>query len=983
MKCPYCGSASTGPSDRCRTCGRAIPGAAVATTTLATPLPGVSGGDGPATANPQGPLAPGQEFGARYRILKLLGAGGMGVVYQAWDQTLDIPVALKVIRPEVLSDKVAGEEVERRFKRELLLARQVTHRNVVRIHDLGEIQGTKYISMPFLEGRDLAAVLADAGRLPVTATLDIVKQIGEGLDAAHAAGVVHRDLKPENVMIDPEGRPVIMDFGVSRAVGGDTTLALTTVGSVIGTIEYMAPEQALGQAIDQRVDIYALGLIAYDLLAGRQRFASATTPLNEMMQRMQQAPTALRTNAPEIPAEVERIVARALDPDPEKRYQHVRELIDDIEAFQRGGEFVTAPRARLPLAALAAAALALALTVGGATWWVLRGVAPAAVSQPQPISVLIADFDNRTSDAVFEGSVEQALGIGLEGASFLTAYPRRDAMRAAAQIASDGSRLNEQVAQLVARREGVKVVLAGFIERNGAGYRIAVRAIDPADNSREIAAQQVEAGSKSEVLQAVGTIAVRLRKALGDTSAESNDLAQRETFTAGSLEAAREYSLGQELSNANRDEEAIHHYRRAIALDPNFGRAFSGLASVEARLGQSENAEQHFLKATSLAEKMTEREKLRTLGAFFVQMKGDYDQAIQTYSDLVRQYPGDGAAHNNLAVAYFNTGNFQKAREEGARVIDVFPRSVLYRYNHALYAMYAGDFDTAEREARIALELNPNTPKAYLAIAMASLARGKTAAAQQAYETARGIGARGASLASIGLADIAMYEGRHEDAVRILQAGVAADLASRSLAAAAPKQLAMADAQLALGRKPEALALVTAALKAPHAPSVLVPAAEILMALGLDAEASRLGQELSARLSRQDQAAGQVIHARLATARGRARDAVAALRATRETADLWLVRFALGAAYVEAGEFAGALVELDQCARRAGELCALFLDDVPTFRYRVPLLYWTARAQAGLNQPSAAKTLADFLARRPPAAADAITIDARRRLGAR
>ena len=979
MVCPYCGSAAAGSSGQCASCGRSIAGAAVATT-LATPLP--LAGSGVPAEPPRGPLAPGQEFGARYRILKVLGAGGMGVVYQAWDESLDVPVALKVIRPEVLADKTAAEEVERRFKRELLLARQVTHRNVVRIHDLGDIGGTQYISMPFIEGRDLATVLAEAGRLPVPSALDIITQVAEGLDAAHAAGVVHRDLKPENVMIDAEGRPVIMDFGISRAVSGSTTLGLTMTGSVVGTIEYMAPEQALGQSIDQRADIYALGLMAYDLLAGRQRLAAVTTPVTEMMQRLQQAPAPLRTKVPEIPEEIERIVARALEPDPAKRYQHVRELIDDIEAFRRGGPADARARVRLPLAVIVTAALAIALLAGGATRWVFRGVAPAVDTQPRPISVLIADFENRTNDPVFEGSVEQALGIGLEGASFLTAYPRRDAMRAAAQIAADPSRLNEQVAQLVARREGIKVVLAGTIEQVGGGYRITVKAVDPADNSRQVAAQQVEAGSKSEVLQAVGTIAARLRKSLGDTSAESIELAQRETFTAGSLEAAREYSLGQQLSNANRDEEAIQHYKRAITLDPNFGRAYSGLASLEARLGQSEAAEAHFLKATSLAEKMTEREKLRTLGAFFVQVKGDYDQAIQTYSDLVRQYPGDGAAHNNLAVAYFNTGNFQKAREEGARVIEVFPQSVLYRYNYALYAMYAGDFATAQREASIALELNPNTPKAYLAIAMARLARGRPDEARQAYEKARGTGARGASLASIGLADIAMHEGRHEEAVQILRSGIEADLASRSLAAAAPKQLAMADAQLALGRKAEALALVTAALKAPHTPSVSVPAAEILTALGKDAAAARLGQELAGRLSRQDQAAGQLIQARIATARGRAREAVAMLRATRELADLWLVRFALGAAYAEAGEFAGALVELDQCARRAGELSALFLDDVPTFRYRVPLLYWTARAQAGLNQPSAAKTLADFLARRPPEAADPMTIDARRRAAA-
>src|SRR5207247_854595 len=196
-------------------------------------------------------------LGHLYHISRLLGVGGMGAVYQAWYQELAVAVAIKVIRPEVMADPVAAAEVERRFKRELLLARQVTHKNVVRIHDLGEIDGIKYITMTYVEGEDLATKLKREGRLQVPRALKVARQVAAGLAAAHEVGVVHRDLKPANIMIDGD-HALIMDFGIARSTssGGETT-----THGVLGTLEYMAPEQGRGETADQRVDIYAFGLI--------------------------------------------------------------------------------------------------------------------------------------------------------------------------------------------------------------------------------------------------------------------------------------------------------------------------------------------------------------------------------------------------------------------------------------------------------------------------------------------------------------------------------------------------------------------------------------------------------------------------------------------------------------------------------------------------------------------------------------------------
>ena len=246
-----------------------------------SPRPPVRPGDGP--------FQTGQQVGPRYTIIKLLGTGGMGAVYQAFDHELGVAVAIKVIRPSAQSDATAAKELEQRFKRELVLARQVTHKYVVRIHDLGEIDGIKYLTMPFVEGETLAQLLRRAGTLPLPRAIQIATQIAQGLAAAHEKGVIHRDLKPENIMIEApssrrragtrprrRGDALIMDFGIARSVEHGATQ--TAAGSVIGTLEYMAPEQAQGSQVDQRADQYAFGLIFYDMLVGRQRLASGEQP---------------------------------------------------------------------------------------------------------------------------------------------------------------------------------------------------------------------------------------------------------------------------------------------------------------------------------------------------------------------------------------------------------------------------------------------------------------------------------------------------------------------------------------------------------------------------------------------------------------------------------------------------------------------------------------------------------------------------------
>jgi tetratricopeptide (TPR) repeat protein len=932
----------------------------------------------------------------------VLGQGGMGVVYQAWDEELGLAVALKTIRPEVMSDPVSAAEIERRFKRELLLARQVTHRHVVRIHDLGEVDGVKYLTMPFIEGRTLTSVLVESGKLPVGRALQIVREIGDGLVAAHAAGVVHRDLKPDNVMLDADGHAVIMDFGISRSLTG--TGAGTMMGSVVGTLEYMSPEQAKGEVADQRADIYALGLILYDMLVGRRRFTTGTNPMSEAMARMQHAPAAVRSLEASVPEPVERIVSRCLEPDPAKRYQSVADLLADVNRLDPDGHepvvhvkpwWVPAFAAAWPKSAqlgltAGIALLALAPVILLAVVLASRPTAPGdAPPARAPLSMVIADFQNLANDPVFEGSLEQALAIAMEGAPFITTFPRRDAMAAArAAQAGSGDRLDEETARLVSRREGIKVVLAGAVASAGSGYRVDVRAIDAFDGKVLTTASRTASG-KPQVLQAVAQVASDVREALGDVTPESQRLADAETFTSGSLEAARDYAIGQQLSSNGKYEESIAYYKRAVDADQNFGRAYATWAVSAFALGRHAEAEQLYQKAFKLLDRMTKREEYRTLGTYYLSVAKDYRKAAENFSTLVELYPADRAGHNNLAVSYFYLRDFSKALEHGHRATEIYGTSPKFRSNNALFAMYAGDFTTAAEDARSLIADHPSYYRAYFPIAMAAIAESKPEEAAAAYQRMAEVGgAQGASLADMGRADLALYSGDLQAAIRVLEPAITRDEQIQNPLARAVKLVTLAGARFEAGDGAAALDAARRAVALTDDPSVIVPAARLFVAAGRVKDAADIAAKLGQQLQPMPRAYGKMIEAEIALAQDRHPEALQALADAKEFADLWLIRFVSGVANVQAGrlgQLATAKQDLERSLERRGEATAVFLDDVPSIRYLAPVHYWLGRALEGLGSDSAAASYKasykTFLALRPAASRDPLAVDARRRLG--
>jgi tetratricopeptide (TPR) repeat protein/tRNA A-37 threonylcarbamoyl transferase component Bud32 len=946
---------------------------------LHAPFPGLSHATaGPTVAGPAvggAVLPPGQQFGPRYTIIRLLGSGGMASVYQAWDETLGTAVALKLIRVDASTPRAELRQLEDRFKRELKLARQVTHPNVVRIHDLGEVESTLYLTMEYVQGADLATLLQREPRLPLPRVLLLARQIAAGLAAAHKAGIVHRDLKPANVMVDAQDHALLMDFGIARSTTGATIN--TIPGSLIGTLDYMAPEQARGEPTDERTDVYAFGLILYELLAGGRPRYSTEGGLSGLIQRLEKGPPPLKSLQPDVPAALDHIVTKCLQPAAAGRYASAADVLSDLEALDEKGRSRIAPRLFSTWQRLAAL-LVVGAALIGATWKIATiggGEGTAATPPRAAVPILIVDFENRAGEAIFDGALEQSLSIAMEGAPFITAFPRRDAAEMVKGL-NLGSALDEKSGRLVASREGIPVILAGTIERSGSGYRVSVRTLAP-DKPEPTSVAEATASDKAGVLGAVARVAEDVREALGDTPSSSSQ--QAETFTAASLDAMRAYTIAQDLSTSQRDGEAAEKYREALRHDPEFGRAYSGLGASLFRMGNREEAEKNWNEALRRIDRMTEREKLRTYGGYYIAIARNPDKAIETYEQLVAKYPADSAGYNNLAIAYFNTLNFAKASEYGRKAIEIYPKTFKYKSNYALYAMYAGDFKTVAETALPLIKEDPKVDVPYLPLAMAALAAGDIPRARNTYQQVTQAGDPGLSLSALGIADIAMYEGRYDEAIAILPAAAKRDQDQKNILGAAAKLVALAESYQARGNSSARQTAITQAIALSTQENVLVPAARLAIAAGRPEDARKIAAELAQRLSAQSRAYAKMIEGEIASAGKQYVVALDALNAAQKLADLWLVRYALGLAYFHHGHYPEAVSEFEKCRERLGEATSVFLDDLPTFHYYATLPYWLGRARE-MQKLDARSQFQEFLRIRQGATGDPLVEDARRRL---
>ena len=399
------------------------------------------------------------DFGPRYRVERLLGQGGMGAVYLAYDQDLGRRVALKLVRPEL----TISTETMTRFRQELLLASKISHRNILRIHDLGDAGGMKFISMAYVDGEDLHQLLSREGKLPLDRTLHIARQLCAALDAAHSEGVAHRDLKPQNIMMGKDDHVFVTDFGLAKSL--DAVDGMTQSGAMMGTPRYMAPEQVEAKSVDARTDIYALGLIFYEMLTGDVPFKAETT-LQLMYKRAHEIPPAPKTLVADIPDWLNNVVMKCLERDPANRYQSAGAILADIDAQQKPATPPFAEPASLLLRPAApasgrgkgrryiwagvAAAAVVGLAIGGRLYFTR-----SAHTLSEKDTILVGDFANSTGDAVFDDTLKQALSVGLGQSPFLSIVSDTKVRAALQQMSRQpNERLSEETAREVCQRVG-------------------------------------------------------------------------------------------------------------------------------------------------------------------------------------------------------------------------------------------------------------------------------------------------------------------------------------------------------------------------------------------------------------------------------------------------------------------------------------------------------------------------------------------------
>jgi serine/threonine protein kinase/lipopolysaccharide biosynthesis regulator YciM len=780
--CSQCGFENSAGAIVCIKCTTPLPlGGSAATEGVATSWtvsPPTSAA--PSRTGFQGTLQVGSLLGNRYEILQLLGEGGMGAVYKVRDRELDRFAALKVIRPELANNP----EVLQRFKQELILARQVTQKNVIRIFDLGEIEGLKFITMDFVEGQDLRTLLREKGKFPAEDAVKIVAQVCRALDAAHSEGVVHRDLKPQNIMLDAQGRVTVMDFGIARSLEQP---GMTQTGVLIGTPEYMSPEQAKGEEVDGRSDLFTLGIIFYELLTGKTPFR-ADTAFATMLKRTQERARPPVELEPAIPRELSNVVMKCLEIEPSGRYQSAQEILHDLEAG-RGQQARTLrlPRFRtveeLPTKWLAPAlAVTLLLTVGLLFRGKIFGPGTKPKSTGPTISLAILPFRNASGDASLDwlgSSLAEMLRTDVGQSSNLhTVSPDR-----LHQIVSDlritsGADLDPATIRRIAEFTNADQVVSGQYVKLGSAVRIDATLQDL--KGQRSTSLKAEASDDKALLGAVDQLARSIRESLRLAPSAVQELkAAAFTPSSQSVEALRDYSQGLELSRQANDLEAVKRFEAATEKDPNFALAFSSLGQTYARLGYSDKAEQFSSKAVDLSGSLPPAEKYM-IQATDARISNNFEKAVEAYDNLVKLMPNDAEVQLAMGAVYAGHGALDQARDHYLKALQADPK-----YLDALLAVGTvewkrgnaqGSLDYLNRALSLAVELNNQQGKANAlhAIGNAYMALNRPADAlqnnEQSLEITKQIGDKKGMAASLdAMAQIYEATGKPKDAERTYQ----------------------------------------------------------------------------------------------------------------------------------------------------------------------------------------------------------------------
>jgi len=704
MKCPECNFENPSDTKFCGECAAPLHPSEEISAPLTETL-----------ETPKEELTTGSTFAGRYQIIEELGKGGMGKVYKAQDTDLKEKVAIKLLKPEIAADKKTIE----RFRNELKFARKIRHKNVCQMYDLNKEEGSHYITMEYVDGKDLKSMIRMMGQLSSGKTIFIAKQVCDGLAEAHRLGVVHRDLKPQNIMVDEEGNSRIMDFGIARSL---KTKGITAAGVMIGTPEYMSPEQVEGKEVDQRSDIYSLGIILYEMVTGRVPF-EGDTPFTIGMKHKGEEPKDPKELNTQLPEDLNLVILRCLEKDKEKRYQSAGEVRAELTRIEKGipTTEIEVPQ-RKPLTSreitvtfgikklFIPALVVVALIIAGVLIWQLlpkKEAIPIVPSDKPSLAVLY--FENNTGDEGldhYRKAISDLLITDLAQSKYLRVLSGARLFNILSQMDQLEARsYSSDVLKEVASRGGVKNIVMGNYTKAGDIFRINFTLLE-ASTAELVGSEGVEGRGEESIFAMVDELTRKIKtnfKLSAEEIASDMDKAVGE-ITTSSPEAFKYYSEGTKYDHQGEYYKSIELMEKAVAVDPEFAMAYRSMAITYQDLGYYTKAKEHLKRALELSDRVSVRERYQIQGDFYWQSEKTLDKAIEAYTKLLELYPEDSNANINLSSLYRGLEEWDKAKKFAEVLRQNKDESIFPYLTLARVASAKGLFD----EAREVLEFYLN-----------------------------------------------------------------------------------------------------------------------------------------------------------------------------------------------------------------------------------------------------------------------------------